>query len=126
MNFKSIILSAAIVSACGLVMANEKPAADAAKKAVKNPAEAMKKALNLTDEQAAKLKPLLDQVGTYQKEIKAKIKAGTPVDPAEVQSKVNEILAPAKDFLSEEQFKTLTGKLSKPAKAPAAKKAEKK
>ncbi len=127
MKIKSMVLSMMVVTACGFsAMANEASADHAKKGSTKGPAalnaEALKKSLNLTDDQVTKLKPLLAQVVEYRKEAMTKVKGGTPVTQSELQEKIAEILAPAKDFLSPEQFSSLTEKASKPAKRQITKK----
>lgn len=126
MKFKSMFFSAVILSACGLpLMAQD--GAPPEGKAPRGPAaitaETLKADLKLTDEQVTKLQPLLDKIKAQMQEMKKEMKAqresGT-VDRDAMKAKMEEnkkktleILAPAKDFLSAEQFQALTDKFTK-------------
>jgi len=133
MKMKSLLFSAAVFTlGCLTVSAQEAPPAGGpgngpgGKAPMKLTVEGLKGELKLTDDQVKKLQPLVDKVNAdreaFRKEMMAEREknAGTPPDREKMKGKMEEqrkkvmdTLAPAKEFLSADQFKQLTEKINK-------------
>lgn len=132
MKLKSMFFSAAIFAVCGLpLMAQDGPPPEGGPgpggKGPRGPmsitAESLKTDLQLTEDQVAKLQLLLDKIKVVfedlKKEMEAQRDSGTfdreamKATMENTKKKILEILAPAKDFLSADQYKTLIDKFTK-------------
>jgi len=84
--------------------------------------EKFKEDLKLTEEQATKLTPLLDQIKELFKNLRKEMmenhdkggdRESMKAKFEEMQTKIQKIFEPAKEFLSNEQYKQLTEKLTR-------------
>jgi len=140
MKVRSMVFTAAILSLGALPLLAQEPPSDDNRGPGRGPgrgpdanltADKLKADLKLSDDQLAKMQPLLEKLKAafedMRKEMEAERAKGNDGPPdfkkmgekmKAMQEKITAIFAPAKEFLSAEQFNTLTKLLNKRPQPP--------